>query len=152
MPKGEKTVNNGVKSNPAEMKLRIEEAARWMYENPSASWTDFIDHFKAKWGIAKNTVNLHRKKALKKLDKLIDENLGADRKMGIVKLHRMYNRAIEDGNDKHALEVLKELNKIQGLHTTKTDITTDGKKVNRLSLTELVAFSKSKEEDGKAED
>ena len=146
MPKGKKTINSGVKASQEERALRVADAAKWLYQHPTGSWTEFIDHFTTLWGIQTNTVNIYRKEAFEKLNELIDDNLMADRKLGVVVLQRMYNRAASNGEHKLALEVLKELNKVQGLYVNRTDITTDGEKLEGFDISTLVSFSKTEDD------
>ena len=147
MPKGEKTRNNGVKCTPAEKELRLKECAVYLYENPNVRYTQFINHFTEKFDILENTANMYWKQAQEKLGSIIETELSADRKRAVVRLLKMLKKAESAGEAKLALEIAKEINKIQGLHTTKIDATTQGDKIETVDLRSLVTFSNT-EDDG----
>ena len=67
----------------------------------------------------------------------------------IVKLEIMYQDALDVKDKRLALEILKEINKISGLHNLKTevDVTTGGDKITVIRL-----FEKGKDEEDESKD
>jgi len=60
----------------------------------------------------------------------------------IVKMERMYQDAIKDGDKKLALDIQKEINRISGLHSQKVDVTTNGENINQISVIKLIEIKK----------
>ena len=148
MAKGEKTRNNGVKCTPAQKEARLEQCVDWLYRNPDGRWSEFVAHFKAEFDILKNTANIYWKEAQEKLGSDVAEELSADRKRAVVRLIIQLKAAQKAGDTKLQLEISKEINKIQGLHSTKVDVTSDGEKVEPIDLKSLISFNAPKEDDG----
>ena len=139
MPKGQKTRNAGVKCPPGERELRLVQCAEFLYEHPNCTWTQFINHFMKEFDILKNTANIYWNDAQKKLAEIATEELSSDRKRAVVRLLRLLEK---EETIKGKLEIAKEINKIQGLHSTKVDVTTDGDKIEPIDIKSLVSFSK----------
>lgn len=71
------------------------------------------------------------------------KELGIDRlEETIVKMERMHQDAIKDGDKKLALDIQKEINKISGLHHQKIDVTTNGENINQISVIKLIEIKK----------
>ena len=56
----------------------------------------------------------------------------------ITEMEVQYEAALELGDRRLANEIRKEINKISGLHITKTDITTNGDSINNISIIKLI--------------
>ena len=122
MPKGIKVNSGGyAKATAAEKEERIEQAAEWLLKNPDSKWTDFVEHFKAKWNIQRDMANRYMKMANERLGN-VKTNVEAARKIAELSLQNLLRIAIEDKDAKLALQIRMELNKISGLYTTKVQI------------------------------
>jgi hypothetical protein len=56
----------------------------------------------------------------------------------IAEMEEQYKLALETGDRRLANDIRKEINKISGLHITKTDITTNGDSINNISVIKLI--------------
>ena len=56
----------------------------------------------------------------------------------IIVMEEQYLQAIKEGDRKLGNEIRKEINKISGLHITKTDITTNGQSMSNISIIKLI--------------
>ena len=139
-------------TSPTEKEIRIGEAAKWLLDNPSARWTDFIDHFKAKWDLTQRMVAHYYKDAQKKVSELVDENILAEKSGAAIHLSNMMRKAEKEGDMKLALEYRKEVNKVMGLYTTNIDVTSGGEKMSNFDLSKIVGFSEEEDTDERSED
>jgi hypothetical protein len=60
----------------------------------------------------------------------------------IVKMEKMQQDALNDKDKKLAVDIQKEINKISGLHQQKIDVTTNGEKINQISVIKLIEVKK----------
>lgn len=135
-------------TSPTEKEIRIGEAAKWLLDNPSARWTDFIDHFKAKWDLTQRMVAHYYKDAQKKVSELVDENILAEKSRAAIHLSNLMRKAEKDGDWKLALEYRKEVNKVMGLYTTNIDVTSGGDKMSNFDLSKIIGFSQEEQDEG----
>lgn len=147
MPKGIKTRNNGASLTEVEKELRLQKCAEYLYENPNCRYTDFVQHFMKEFDVLRNMATIYWKQGQEKLGSMVHEELSADRKRAVVRLLKILKVAESTDDHKLYLEVSKEINKIQGLHSTKVDVTSGGEKIERTPLSELVSFTKKEDDD-----
>jgi hypothetical protein len=77
---------------------------------------------------------------------LIDEmlkDIGKGRlESTIADLEQQRFQALEDGDKKFAHEIMKEINKISGLHKENLDITSDGKAIENIQVIKITEYIK----------
>ncbi len=56
----------------------------------------------------------------------------------ITEMEEQYKLALDEQDRKLANDIRKEINKISGLHITKTDITSNGDSINNISIIKLI--------------
>jgi hypothetical protein len=59
-------------------------------------------------------------------------------------MEEQYIAALTEGDRKLANDIRKEINKISGLHITKTDITTNGDSINNINVIKLIEIKSEK--------
>lgn len=65
----------------------------------------------------------------------------------IIEMEQMYLDAKIAKDNKLALEIRKEINKISGLHNQKIDVTTNGENINQVSIVKLIEIKKEDKND-----
>ena len=122
MPKGEKIHNSAHgKCTKSEKEHRIDQGAQWLLEHPDGKWTEFVKWAEQQWNVQKDMANKYYKYSTERLGK-VDGNVEAARRLAEVSLKNMLRKAIADGEDKLALTIRQEINKITGLYTQKIQV------------------------------
>lgn len=112
----------------AEAHLVIEEIVD-LRINKGYSSTSLVKHLKEKYDINQTRAYELIKEAREKMGEIyakVNENALEE---SIILLEQMRQREIGQGNNKLALEIQKELNKINQLYIQKLDITSGGEKI-----------------------
>lgn len=68
----------------------------------------------------------------------------------INEMEEQYKLALDEGDRRLSNEIRKEINKISGLHQQKIDVTTNGEKINQISVIKLIEIKNSNDEENNA--
>lgn len=93
-----------------------------------------VDHLKTKYGYKNSYSYQLIQVANKKIEKLYADKFEQNSKEAKAQLEEMLQKAIEFNNDKLALSIRQELNKLLGLYQDKIDITTNGKSITDINI------------------
>ena len=64
----------------------------------------------------------------------------------IIEMENQYQQSLINGDRRLANEIRKEINKISGLHQQKIDVTTNGEKINEISVIKLIEIKNNENE------
>ena len=123
MPKGTKTINKGVKATKAIKERRIAEAGEWILANPVAGYQKFMDYWCPRWNIQRDAALKYKKWAEERVGKEFNENVNLEKRKAISKWQKLYDLAMKQDNLSEAVKIAAHIDKITGaLAPIKTEV------------------------------
>ena len=162
-PRGGKKRGNkpGVHTTKEEKDRRVGEGAKWLLQNSDMRYTDFQNHFQAKWNLTERMVAIYYKEAGEKANELYDDKIILEKKRATISLMNQLRIAEKDLNKtedlkerniirKEMLSIRQEVNKVLGLYQTNIDVTSGGDKLESFDLSQIVGFNKEEDKEDEA--
>lgn len=102
------------KATKVQKLMRIQQVVTWMLEG--STYTQVIQKGKKKWGLTGRPVEYYIAEAREQVEALAAQEVQAAATLALSRLSELYYAALEEGDTRTALEVVKTQNKMLGLN------------------------------------
>lgn len=102
------------RAGKVQMSLRLQQVATWMLEGHRTK--DVMKLGADKWGVSERTVERYVKDAKDQIEAMAATEFKSATTLALYRLMELYHAAIEDGDYKTALDVVKTQNRMLGLN------------------------------------
>lgn len=98
------------------------------------SSVSIVEYLEDKWGIKKSQAYNYIKAARLKMGEIFKQVNYEPLKDSVMLMENMLQKAIGSGDNKLALDILKEMNKVNQLYVEKLDVTSGGDKIKNITF------------------
>lgn len=110
------------------------------------SSVSIVEYLEDKWGIKKSQAYNYIKAARLKMGEIFKQVNYEPLKDSVMLMENMLQKAIGSGDNKLALDILKEMNKVNQLYVEKLDVTSGGDKIKNITF-EIIPQKRDKNRD-----
>lgn len=110
------------------------------------SSVSIVEYLEDKWGIKKSQAYNYIKAARLKMGEIFKQVNYEPLKDSVMLMENMLQKAIGSGDNKLALDILKEMNKVNQLYVEKLDVTSGGDKIKNITF-EIIPQKRDKNGD-----
>lgn len=102
------------KANKVQLALRVQQVATWLLDG--VSYTEVVKRGQQKWGLSPRPVEKYISKAKEQIEASSATEIRSATTLAIYRLMELYQKAMDEGDFKVALDVIKTQNRMLGLN------------------------------------
>lgn len=102
------------KANKTQIALRVQQVATWLLDG--LSYSDIVKRGQKKWGLSPRPVERYISKAKEQIEASSATEIKGATTLAIYRLMDLYEKSVDEGDYKTALDIIKTQNRMLGLN------------------------------------
>jgi hypothetical protein len=111
---GQESLRSAPRSSKAEIQLRVDQTVTLILEGKATR--DIVRYGSQNWGLSRRQIEKYIAVATRRIEQAGDRKTSLAYGMAVARLERLFNLSLNGAEIQNAIQVLKELHKLQGLH------------------------------------